>query len=67
MGVTADTMAVTHPFQVETEIKLAVVVCHGDIYSLPRRFIDHRVDPEPFPNLQLWGRVRVRLFILLPS
>ena len=52
------TIAVAHPFQVETEEKLVAVVSSRDVDSLICCFINRSVDPETWTDLQLWSGVQ---------
>ena len=60
-------MTVTHPFQVETQTKVADLLCCRDIKSLPHHFVNCRADPKPQPYLQLRGRVRILIHLLVLS
>ena len=58
MGVTAATITVAPPLQVETQAKVAAIISVQDVESLFIHRINGPTDPKPWTNLQVWVRPR---------
>ena len=65
MEVTAATIAVAHPLEVETKSKVAAITGEWYVDSLAVRCINGTMYPEPWPNLKLRGQTWVLFCRLL--